>query len=90
MNGTFFNNPGFPDEKGLNNGFSTLKLNTSKKVKVYATFPNGGEWQNRCFSGILENLNDEDLIISDPSNGNWYMIPIKFVDYFEFEEKMNL
>lgn len=89
MNGTFFNNPAFPDDiKDESNG-SILKLNMSKKVKVFTNFREPNSENMQFFSGILENSSDENLILSDPSNGSWYLIPLKFVNYIEFEEKMN-
>ena len=89
MNGMFFNNPSFPKDKDEKPENISLKQNTSKKVKVYASFPNSKEWQDKVFSGIIESTNNDELIISDPSNGNWYLIPISSVNYIEFEEKIN-
>jgi len=89
MNGTFFNSPNFPEEKNSKHEYSSLKHNASKKVKVYATFSDSKEWQDKIFSGIIENSNLNELIISDPTNGNWYLIPIQNINYIEFEEKIN-
>ena len=88
MNGTFFQNPNFNNE---NDGYKVkeyniLKDNTSKKVKVYTIVKNE-EKNPKVFSGIFEVYKDDSVILSDPSNGNWYFIPINIINYIEFEEK---
>ena len=91
MNGTYFKNPNFPDAHNttpylypeLNTNI--WHLNIGKKVKVYASFPNP---KDSVFSGIIEAVNADYLIMSDPSSGNWYLIPFKYIDYLEFEEKI--
>lgn len=66
-----------------------LMLNKGKKVKAYVSFVNSTEWKDHIFSGIIENSGKDFLIISDPSNGNWYLIQLCYLDYIEFEEKIN-
>ena len=81
----------FPEAQNINVFENNiLKQNVSKKTKVYASFPNESDWKTKIFSGIIETTKDDYVVLSDPSNGNWYMIPIKYVDYIEFEEKINI
>ena len=75
-----------PMESTLEN---ILRINISKRVNVYATFPNSNEWQNKTFSGIIEEVGNDYFIISDPTNGNWYLIKLDNLDYIEFMEHIN-
>ncbi len=86
MNGTFFKNPYFSEENELRNDYNLLKDNVGKKVKIHSAIIS--EENQKVFSGILEHYKEDSLILSDPSNGNWYFIPIKYVYYIEFEERM--
>jgi len=72
-----------------NNIENILKINKGRRVKAYVSFPNSSEWQNKVFSGVIEDANIDHLIISDPSTGNWYLIKIIYLDYLEFMEKIN-
>lgn len=93
MNGTYFKNTDFPSN--LNNNITgddnsiLFKKNTGKKVKIYATYPESIEWKDKLFSGVIEGIDNNFLIISDPSLGNWYLIPMDKINYIEFEEKIN-
>ena len=92
MNGTFFKNPNFSEGIETNyklerNEYNILKDNTSKKVKLYTSIK-GEEKTPKTFSGIFEFFKDDSIILSDPSTGNWLFIPIEYVYYIEFEEKM--
>lgn len=93
MNGTYFKNSDFPHNLDYNEPFEDnsilFKKNVGKKVKIYATFPNSKEWRDRTLSGIIEGINNNFLIISDPKSGAWYLIPIINISYIEFEEKIN-
>ena len=86
MNGSFFQNPNFYDEKeGSKVNYFILKDNLNKKVNVFTTY----KTDEKSFSGILEEYLDDNLIVSCPSTGNWYLIPLKFIYYIEFEEKIS-
>jgi len=89
MNGTYFKNPNFPETHNINPyqevNISILRLNIGKKVKVFPSFLTNRE---EPFSGIIEAVSEEYLILSNPLNGNWYLIPLKYLDYIEFEEKI--
>lgn len=87
MNGTFFKNPNInnDNEDQRKNEYSILNDNISKKVKIAIKKDN----EEKIFSGILESYQDYTIILSDPSNGNWFLIPQKYLYYIEFEEKIN-
>lgn len=98
MNGTYFKNSDFPNNLNSQNSYQDeqhynphhiFKKNTGKKVKIYATFEESNEWRDRMLSGIIEELSDYYLVISDPVSGNWYLIPTRYINYVEFEEKIN-
>lgn len=66
-----------------------LRLNKGKRVNAYLSFPDSKEWQNKIFTGIIEEAGKDHLIISDPETGKWYLIRIIYLDYIEFIEKIN-
>ena len=66
-----------------------LRLNKGKKVDVYMTFPDSTEWRDLKFSGIIEQAGRDHIIISNPSNGEWYLLLTIYIDYFKFYEKIN-
>lgn len=66
-----------------------LRLNKGKKVDIHMTFPDSTEWRDHVFSGIIEQSGRDHIILSDPSNGHWYLLLMIYVDYIEFYEKIN-
>lgn len=85
MNGTFFKNPNFSENnENYNTNYNILNYNFSKKVKVFTIIN-----EEKYISGILEDYQNSFLIISDPNNGNWLLIPDKYIYYIEFEEKIS-
>lgn len=66
-----------------------LKQNRGKKVKIYVTIPGSNEWLDKMFEGIIEGIGKDYIIISNPSNGEWNIIPMMFLDYITFEEAIN-
>lgn len=66
-----------------------LRLNIGKLAKVYATFPDATEWRDKVFNGIIEAAGRDHLVMSDPSNGKWYLIKMIYFDYAEFDEAIN-
>ncbi len=67
-----------------------LRLNKGKKVSVYQSFADAGEWKDRIFTGIIEQSGKDHIILSDPSTGNWYLLLMIYVDFIKFEEKINI
>ena len=65
-----------------------LRHNKGKKVKAYVSFPDSAEWKDRIFEGTIEQAGRDHLIIRDPKTGHWYLILMIYLDYVEFEEKI--
>lgn len=66
-----------------------LRLNKGKKVKAYVSYPDSVEWKDKIYDGIIEEAGRDHLIISDPKTGKWFMIRMIYLNYVEFEEKIN-
>lgn len=66
-----------------------LRLNKGKRVNAYVSYPDSSEWQNKIYTGIIEQAGRDHLIISDPTTGHWYLIRIIYLDYVEFMESIN-
>ena len=66
-----------------------LRLNKGKKVKAYVSYPDSSSWQNKVYDGIIEEAGRDHLIIRDTKEGIWYLIRLIYLNYVEFEEKIN-
>jgi spore germination protein Q len=66
-----------------------LRLNRGKKVKAYVSYPESSAWQNKIYDGIIEQAGRDHLIIRDVKNGTWFLIRMIYLNYVEFEEKIN-
>jgi len=66
-----------------------LRLNKGKKVRVYASYPDSNEWRDKIYNGIIEESGRDHLILSDPSTGNWWLIRMLYVNFVEFDERIN-
>ena len=66
-----------------------LRLNKGKKVTIHCTYPDSVEWRDRVFKGIIEQSGRDHIILSDPSTGKWYLILMIYVNFVEFDEKIN-
>ena len=66
-----------------------LRLNKGKRVRAYVSYPDSVEWRDKVYDGIVEEAGRDHLIISDPSTGKWYLIRMIYLNYVEFEEKIN-
>lgn len=66
-----------------------LRLNKGKMGKFYCSFPDSNEWRDTVFTGIVEQAARDHLIISNPSTGKWYLILMVYLNYAEFDEKIN-
>ncbi|MGN1338611.1 MAG: spore coat protein GerQ [Candidatus Coprovivens sp.] len=103
MNGSYYPNPTFPTNDYVTDMESTtledmpmqqsfieniLRHNKGKKVKAYVSFPDAKEWKDKIFEGTIEQAGRDHLIIKD-SNGKWYLILMIYLDYVEFDEKID-
>lgn len=66
-----------------------LRLNKGKRVKAYVSFPDSTDWRDKIFTGIIEEAGRDHLIISDPTNGHWFLILMIYLNYVEFDERIN-
>ena len=105
MNGTYYPNPTFPtnmnninkenidtttvlgDEQSYIENI--LRLNKGKKCKLFAAFPDSNDYRDRIFDGIIEQAGKDHVVLSNPTLGDWYLIPLIYVDWVEFEEAIN-
>lgn len=66
-----------------------LRLNKGKIVKAYVSFPDSTEWKNKVFEGRIEQAGRDHLIISNQTNGEWYLILMIYLNYVTFNEQIN-
>ena len=66
-----------------------LRLNKGKLGKFYCSFPDSDKWKDTIFTGLVEQAGRDHLIISNPNTGKWYLIPLIYLNYSEFDEKIN-
>ena len=66
-----------------------LRLNKGKKVKAYFAFPDSLDWKDSIFNGIVEQAGRDHLILSNPETGKWYLLPMIYMNFIEFDEKIN-
>lgn len=65
-----------------------LRLNRGKKVEIFASYPDSSEWRNMVFKGIIEQSGRDHIILSNPQNGEWYLILLIYVNYIKFDENI--
>ncbi len=66
-----------------------LRLNRGKKVKAYVSYPDSLDWKDSIYNGIIEQAGRDHLIISNPETGKWYLILMIYLNFVEFDEKIN-
>lgn len=66
-----------------------LRHNKGKRAKLYVSFPDSVEWRDKVYDGIIEQAGRDHIIVSDPQTGKWYLILMIYLDYVEFEERIN-
>ncbi len=66
-----------------------LRLNKGKKVKAYFSYPDSTDWRDKVYDGVVEEAGRDHLILSEPRTGKWYLLRMIYLDYVEFEEKIN-
>lgn len=64
-----------------------LRLNKGKRAKVYISFPDSVNWKDKIFDGKIEQAGRDHLVMS-LDDGKWILIPMIYLDYVEFEEKI--
>ena len=66
-----------------------LRLNKGKLATLYFSFPDSVEWRDKTFTGIIEAAGRDHVIVSDPTTGRWYLLLMIYLNYVDFEEKIN-
>lgn len=66
-----------------------LRHNKGKKVKAYVSFPDASEWKDKVFEGTIEQAGRDHLIIKDTETGKWYLILMIYLDYVQFDERID-
>lgn len=66
-----------------------LRLNKGKVGKFHITIPGSEDWRDKVFTGIIEQSGRDHIIVSNPSNGEWYLILMIYLDYVTFDEPIN-
>lgn len=66
-----------------------LRLNRGKKARFHITVPGSKDWQDRVFSGIIEQSGKDHIIVSNPETGEWYLILMIYLNFVTFEELIN-
>ncbi len=65
-----------------------LRLNKGKTVRAYVSFPDATEWRNKIFEGVIQEAGRDHLILSNPNNGEWYLILMIYLNYVTFTERI--
>lgn len=102
MNGNYYNGVYQPTQNNTQNaGIPTtlddeqsyieniLRLNRGKIGKFFMSYPDSVDYRDKVFTGIIEQSGRDHIIISDPSTGKWYLLLIIYLDYVEFDERIN-
>lgn len=66
-----------------------LRLNRGKLATFYFSFPDSVDWRDKTFTGIIEAAGRDHIIISDPNTGKWYLLLMIYLNYVDFDEKIN-
>ena len=82
-----FNNSNEPIEQSYIENI--LRNNIGKKVRVHASFSDSVEWRDRKYTGIIEAAGRDHIILSDPKTGRWYLLLMIYLNYADFDEKIN-
>lgn len=66
-----------------------LRLNRGKLAKLYFSYPDSAEWRDRVFTGVVEQAGRDHIVVSDPKTGMWYLLLMIYLNYVEFQERIN-
>ncbi len=70
MNGTYYPNGKFNEENIFN-------FKKGQIIKIYIS--------NNTLEGTIEDLANDYIIINNPTTNKWNLVPIKNINYIEFE-----
>lgn len=66
-----------------------LRSNLGKNIKAFFSYPDSNEWRDKEYNGTIEEAGIDHIIIRDAVNGNWYLLRMIYLNYFEFIEPIN-
>lgn len=66
-----------------------LRINKGKVASFYMTYNGSKEWNDRVFTGVVEQAARDHFVVSDPKNGKWYLLPSIYLDFIVFDEEIN-
>lgn len=94
MNGEYYQNPIFLNQnRNINqpNYYieDILKNNKGKKINISILQPNTNE-QEKIINGILQHIGKDFIIINNPIDTKEYLIPLIYIYYIKFDEKINI
>lgn len=101
MNGSYYKSSEFFDERPTAYPGNTdmpmeqsyieniLRLNKGKIITVYMSYSDSETHKDKVYKGILEQAGRDHIVLSDPNTGKWYLLLMIYLDYVEFEEKIN-
>lgn len=81
--------PSYQEQKDLDEQSyieNIIRLNRGKKARFYITVPGSNEYIDKEFSGIIEQAGKDHIIVSNPSNGEWYLILLIYLNFVIFDE----
>ena len=92
----FYGNEMVPNQTSVNTNPSIqgdyieniLQKTEPIKAIVFMTFPDSNEWRDRKFDGIIEGSGRDHIVVSDPKTGSWFVLPMIYVDYIQFDENI--
>ncbi len=97
MNGSFYDssfqdkllNDNLNNQKNNVNDFFLVNLllnNIGKKINIHIVLPT----EERVVSGIIEEIGNDYLATSNPSDSEWQLIMFAYISYITFLEPINL
>lgn len=96
MNGSFYKSSVFPEDaykKDLPMEQSyienILRLNKGKMATFYMSYSSSKTNEDKVYRGIIEAAGRDHIILSDPNSSKWYLLLMIYLDYVEFDEKIN-
>lgn len=66
-----------------------LRLNRGKLATLYFSYPDSVEWRDKTYTGIIEAAGRDHVIVSDPKTGRWYLLLMIYLNYVDFDERIN-
>ena len=103
MNGSYYKSTEFPENlyrdtsspemgsKEVEESYieNILRLNKGKKATVYMSYSSSLNYKDKIYTGIIEQAGRDHIILSDPNTGKWYLLLMIYLDYIEFDDKIN-